>query len=109
MNENQSQLKPQKTTHKPSGSQYKLKDIIEMAKTALSDVTGFPVASVAGIKKEDEEWLVTIELLEKEGIPDRMDILGEYEVRMDTAGDMVRYERKGLRKRGDTGQVEVEE
>jgi hypothetical protein len=86
-----------------------LKDITKNAKVELKELTGFVASSVTSIKKDGNEWKVVIELLEKEGIPDRMDILGIYETRMDTQGNMINYERKGLRKRGDTAGQEVEE
>jgi hypothetical protein len=96
----------QKTTHTGTLT---LKKITECAKTELQELTGFPPVSVVRIKKEGDVWNVVVELLEKEGIPDRMDILGIYSVSLDARGDLVEYERKGLRKRGDTAGAEVEE
>jgi hypothetical protein len=87
----------------------KIKDITEKAKSELKDLTGFDASSVISVKQDGEVWKVMVELLEKVGIPDRMDILGIYEARIDTAGNLTGYERKGLRKRGDTAGQEVEE
>jgi hypothetical protein len=87
----------------------KIKDITESAKSELKELTGFDASSVISVKKDGEIWKVLVELLEKAGIPDRMDILGIYEARMDGGGNLVGYERKGLRKRGDTAGQEVEE
>jgi len=89
--------------------QTKIKDITERAKAELKDLTGFEASSVTSINKNENDWKIVVELLEKKGIPDRMDILGIYEVVMDTNSDLISYERKGLRKRGDTGGQEVEE
>lgn len=86
-----------------------IKDIAEKAKVELKSLTGFDPSSVVSVKKDGEEWKVLVELLEKAGIPDRMDILGIYEARMDASGNLVGYERKGLRKRGDTAGQESEE
>jgi hypothetical protein len=86
-----------------------IKDITEKAKVELKSLTGFEASSVVSIKKDDEEWKVVVELLEKVGIPDRMDILGIYEARIDFSGNLTGYERKGLRKRGDTAGQEAEE
>jgi hypothetical protein len=86
-----------------------IKDITEKAKAELKSLTGFDASSVISIKKDGTIWKVMVELLEKSGIPDRMDILGIYEVRIDEGENLVGYERKGLRKRGDTAGQEVEE
>jgi hypothetical protein len=94
---------------KKSTKKVSIKDITEKAKAELKDLTSFEPSSVVSIKKEGEEWKVVVELLEKTGIPDRMDILGIYEALMDVTGDLISYERKGLRKRGDTAGQEVDE
>lgn len=72
------------------------------AKVRLEEVTGLKVSSVTGIAQEEEHWVVTLEMLEKKSIPDSMDILGIYEVKMDTQGSVFDFARTRLRKRGDT-------
>ncbi|MFH1565100.1 MAG: gas vesicle protein GvpO [bacterium] len=86
-----------------------IKEITEQAKVELKSLTGFDAVSVVSIKKDGEDWVVAVEMLEKKGIPDRMDILGFYEVKMDSVGDLSSYARKSLRKRGDTGEEIQEE
>ncbi len=78
------------------------KDILEKAKKELADLTGFKSPSAIGFKKEGNELVATIEVIEKESIPDGMDILGTYEVRVDQDGKILGYERTDLRKRVDT-------
>jgi hypothetical protein len=87
----------------------KIKEITESVKKELKDLTGFDPSSVISIKKDGETWKVVVELLEKTGIPDRMDILGIYEASVDMQGALIEYGRKGLRKRGDTAGQEVDE
>ena len=41
-------------------------------------------------------------MLEKVSIPEGMDILGTYEVRIDDDGKIISYKRTDLRKRSDT-------
>ena len=60
------------------------KEIIEKAKKQLADLTGFKEPAGVGLKKEKEGWMVTIEICEKKSIPEGMDILGTYEVHLDT-------------------------
>jgi hypothetical protein len=78
------------------------KDILEKAKKELADLTGFKSPSAIGFKKEGNELIATIEVIEKESIPDGMDVLGTYEVRVDQDGKIIGYERTDLRKRVDT-------
>ena len=78
------------------------KDILEKAKKELADLTGFKSPSAIGFKKEGNELIATIEVIEKASIPDGMDVLGTYEVRVDEGGKIISYERTDLRKRVDT-------
>ena len=89
----------------PGGEKNKfmaIKDILDKAKKELADLTGFKSPSATGFKKEGNEMIATIEVVEKESIPDGMDILGTYEVRIDQDGKIMGYERTDLRKRVDT-------
>jgi hypothetical protein len=85
-----------------------IKTITVNAMETLADLTGYEASSVVSIKKEGDVWNVILELVEKVGIPDRMDILGRYHTTLDAGGEVINYERVGLRKRGDTG-IEVED
>ncbi|MFA5813583.1 MAG: gas vesicle protein GvpO [Patescibacteria group bacterium] len=78
------------------------KDILEKAKKELADLTGFKSPSAIGFKREGNELIATIEVIEKESIPDGMDVLGTYEVRVDEGGKIISYKRTDLRKRVDT-------
>lgn len=78
------------------------KEILEKAKKELADLTGFKSPSAVGFKKEDNELVATIEVIEKESIPDGMDVLGTYELRINDGGKIIEYKRTDLRKRIDT-------
>lgn len=77
--------------------------IVNQAKKELAALTNLELSTVMGVTKEGEEWLVTLEMIEKRSIPDSMDLLGTYEVRADTNGQIVNFNRISLRKRCDTG------
>jgi hypothetical protein len=86
----------------------KMKEVIEKAKEEIGELTILKINTVIGASKDEESggWKVLVELLEKASIPDAMDLLGTYEVLLNEEGEIVRFERKGLRKRGDTEKVE---
>jgi len=86
-----------------------IKEVIEKVKKGISELTTLKLSTVVGASKDEENgaWKVTVELLEKESIPDSMDLLGTYEAQIDEGGEIVRFKRMGLRKRGDTERAEV--
>ncbi len=77
-------------------------EIGQAAQEQFYNVSKLKVGTLTGLSRDDGHYLVTVEALERKGIPDTMDILGIYEIRMDTDGKMVGFERKRLRKRGQT-------
>ncbi|MDP2934432.1 MAG: gas vesicle protein GvpO [bacterium] len=84
-----------------------IKEIIEQAKKSLADLTGFTSPAGIGFKPEKEGWTVTVQIVEKKSIPEGMDVLGIYEICLDAKGNLLGYQRKALKKRGDTGVEEA--
>lgn len=76
--------------------------IASQARKELSALTNLEPSTILGVVREGEEWLVTLEMVEKKSIPDAMDVLGVYEVRLDNEGQLLNFTRISLRKRGDT-------
>jgi len=76
-------------------------DILSGVKREMPKLIGLKFNGTVGIVKTEDGWKVTVELLEKESIPDSMDILGLYEVNLDKEGAIFSFERKALRKRID--------
>jgi len=81
----------------------RMNEVIEKAKKGIAELTTLKLNTVIGASKDEESggWRVMVELLEKASIPDAMDLLGIYEVLLDEEGEIVQFERKGMRKRGD--------
>ncbi len=80
-----------------------IKEVIEKAKKEIGELTTLKLNTVIGASKDEESggWKVMVELLEKASIPDSMDLLGVYEVLLREEGEIIGFERKGMRKRGD--------
>lgn len=76
-------------------------EVIEKARSELNSLTGLEIESTLGAAREDEGWLVNIEVVEKHSIPDGMDILATYEARLDSDGNMLEFKRTKMRKRID--------
>jgi len=83
-------------------------DLIEKAREELSKVTGLELSTTLGAVKEEKGWKITMEMIEKHSIPDQMDIMAVYETILDDDGNMIEFNRKRLRKRVDTEEIEEE-
>lgn len=83
-----------------------LANLVEKASRELSEITGLDHSTTVGIDRDNSNWKVTLELVEKHSIPDQMDILGIYEIFFDEDGNLVSFKRKGLRKRMDMASIE---
>lgn len=73
---------------------------IERAKKQLSDLVERKPSSVTAVSKDEEGWHVSLEMLERKAIPDHMDLLARYDVLLDDEGNVVNFDRGGLRTRG---------
>ena len=85
-----------------------VKELIEKAREELSKMTGLELSSTLGATKEEKGWKVSVEMVEKHSLPDGMDILATYDVISDDAGNVIEFNRTGLRKRVDTETIRVE-
>ena len=81
-------------------------EIVGRARSELNALTGLDISSTIKVEKEGDEWLVSLEVVEKHSIPDGMDILAAYETRIDGEGNMLKFQRTGMRKRIDTAESE---
>lgn len=71
---------------------------------SIRNITKYKYEALVGAVKDPEtgNWILTIELLEKNSIPDAMDILGIYDATIDDQGNIVELKRKMTRRRSDT-------
>lgn len=82
----------------------KADEIIKRAEEKLTKLSKLKTSGVIGVFKDETGWHINIEMVEKRSIPEAMDLLGNYEVMLNKDGELISYERKGLRKRCDTGE-----
>ncbi len=83
-----------------------LVDVIQNARREINLLTGLDVSSTVGAEKNGDEWLVKMEVVEKHSIPEGMDILATYEMRLDMNGNIIDFKRTRMRKRVDTEENE---
>ena len=68
-------------------------EIVQRAKEQLVSLTGLHSDTVSSIGRDSDGWRVTVELVEVRRIPSTSDVIGTYDVRLDTAGDLLSYQR----------------
>ncbi len=76
--------------------------IVKKARSELEALIGLDISSTIQATKEGDEWLVSLEVVEKHSIPEGMDILASYDTRLDQTGNMLEFKRVKMRKRIDT-------
>ena len=74
--------------------------IAAYAARQLIEVTGKDVEGVTALERTDDGWTVQVEVLEVRRIPDTTDVLGLYEVQVDSDGDLLGYRRQQRYVRG---------
>ena len=78
-----------------------VKELTERAKSQLAEVTGLKPVTVTGTFSDEQGWHITLDMLEMVRIPPATDVLGDYDVLMDEDGNMLKFERKRIRLRGE--------
>ena len=79
-----------------------VEEVIKRAQEDFTKLNKKPVDMVTSLARTEEGWVASVETVEKRSIPDAMDVLGLYEIRLDGEGNLLGFQRKRLRKRGDT-------
>lgn len=72
-----------------------LRVVGETALEEVSALVGSPAEGVTGVRKVEDGWVVTIEVLEMARVPETTDVLGAYEVHVDDEGHVMEYSRLG--------------
>jgi Gas vesicle synthesis protein GvpO len=92
---------PPVAAHPPAyAGQLTMAQVIDSASRAIV-MLNRRLSAITSVAPGDDGWRVMVELVERRGVPDTNDLLGVYELRLDPHGNVMRYERIRLRRRGD--------
>jgi hypothetical protein len=80
-----------------------LRALGEQVMEDLSMLVGMPTEGISGIRRNDNGYIVTVEVLELTRVPETSDVLATYDVHVDEDGDITEYKRE---RRYLRGQVE---
>jgi hypothetical protein len=81
-------------------------NMIRRALPQLEQLTGREPGGVLGVRRDDDGWRLTVEVVEMPRVPSSTDVLATYDVVLDDEGDVREYHRSGryIRGRGDAGE-----
>jgi hypothetical protein len=80
-------------TSRPQTGGLDARGAVRRAIEELSALIPHQVEGAVGVRREDESWVVTIEVLEDAHVPSTSDILAESEVRLSAEGELLGYSR----------------
>jgi len=82
-----------------------LEEMIAIGSQKLANVIGLKLLAVVEVRRQEESesgWMMKLEFVEREGIPNTMDLVGLYEAAFDQSGRLQNYTRLDMRKRGES-------
>jgi hypothetical protein len=80
-------------------------ELAQQARRQVSEMTGLESGTVTGLDRAgDQCWVVTVEVVELERIPNTMDVMGTFEVTLSEEGELVGLRRSGRHRRSQTDQ-----
>jgi hypothetical protein len=83
------------------GKKNTVKEVGAQALFQIESIHKKKAQGIVSVSREGENWNVQLEVLERRAIPDTQDILGIYELKLDSELDVLEYKRVGMRHRGD--------
>ena len=96
------------TTDASSEGDASLIDVRNTVLNTAADLIGRRLDGISGIQRTDEGWSAIVNVIERRSVPDTQDILGRYEITLESSGEIVGYHRLNRYRRGDTTQEEWE-
>lgn len=71
----------------------------------LAEITGIGADSISGLARTEDGWLVQVEVVEVQRIPDSTSVLASYQVVVDDSGELQSYRREHRYYRNQAGDV----
>jgi hypothetical protein len=68
-------------------------EIAQQAKKQLTQLTGLKPDTISSLRRDEEGWHVTVEIIELKRIPEATDVLASYEALLDDEGNLLSYQR----------------
>ena len=83
-------------------------DVRNQVRRVAADLIGRPLDGITEVRADDDGWYTTVEVIERNSIPDTQDILGRYEIDFNADANVTGYRRLRRYRRGDTNDETIE-
>jgi Gas vesicle synthesis protein GvpO len=71
------------------------RELLETAREQAAALIGKPIESVSALDRDsDEAWVIHLEVLELERVPNTMDVLASYEIKLSDDGELLGFHRR---------------
>ncbi len=80
---------------------FNIKDISNEARSTVESILNKKAEGITSITRDNGEWRVLVDVLERRAVPDTQDILSSYELKMTENLELTGYRRVGMRRRAD--------
>lgn len=77
-------------------------EIRDHIRQVAADIIGRDLDGIAAIHRNDDTWTVAVDVVERHSVPDTQDIMGRYEIHLDSTGEIREYSCSSRYRRGDT-------
>ena len=77
-------------------------ELAQQAKRQVAELTGLDCGTVTGLDRNGDAWVVTVDVVELERIPNTMDVIGTFEVKLSEDGEVLGLRRTGRHRRSET-------
>jgi len=74
-------------------SRARAKDVSRAALVEVAHLTGKDAEKVVALRRDGDEWVLDVEVVDLRRVPDSTDFMATYRVHLDDAGDVVRLHR----------------
>lgn len=89
------------TMSEDSNSDTAISDVRDEVEHTAEDIVGHPLDGITSVYRDDGNWRVAVQVIERKGVPDTQDILGRYELTFTEDLSVDSYERTHRYRRDD--------
>lgn len=84
-----------------SDTETSIDEVRNRVQSTAEDVVGHPLDGIISVERDEDDWRVAVETVERRGVPDTQDILGRYEILLDDDLTVTSYHRTHRYRRDD--------
>lgn len=99
-----SETSPSGRSEASSNGRISVTEAVRTARELLTEMLGKPIEAVSGMRRSEDGWSISLDVVELSRIPPSTDLLATYEVELDRGGDLVDLTRTRRYMRNQSGE-----